>query len=340
MNTDERPKVLEGIALVGNPQFAIIDEAYPYLSRRLLTDDSPRMREALRYMVYGNSQSFDVDRLIDLLQALEKFVAVRDTGDGTAYKVDGVRGGVYVGQAGDARGTQTLKDADGASARSALDAYRAEVQQSGATGLMELDRAFSIAPARPQPPAQAASAAARKSEAEESAAKVRAALRFFFSDDGAIFRAFLLDEVANAADALSREALAALAATPAARAIDALPAPRALKATNRRLFAALAPPLSENDQKTLDSIRKLVGFFAGDLELADDTAAAMTSNEPSVLRSLAPDPAALERARALLPVLQENQVEMRRFSTAIIGRLAELQTSRAIGLLRSRVGAM
>merc|ERR1719182_1050137 len=39
--------VLEGIALVGNPQFAIIDEAYPYLSRKLLTDGSPRMRAAL-----------------------------------------------------------------------------------------------------------------------------------------------------------------------------------------------------------------------------------------------------------------------------------------------------
>ena len=38
------------------------------------------MRDALRYMVYGDSQTFDVERLIDLLQALEKFVAVR-TGD-------------------------------------------------------------------------------------------------------------------------------------------------------------------------------------------------------------------------------------------------------------------
>ena len=42
-------------------------------------------------MVYGESKTFDVDRVIDLLQALEKFVAVRDTGDGTAYKVDGVQ---------------------------------------------------------------------------------------------------------------------------------------------------------------------------------------------------------------------------------------------------------
>merc|ERR1719421_1465177 len=47
--------VLEGIALVGNPQFAIVDEAYPYIAKRLLTDDSPRLRAALRYMVYGQS---------------------------------------------------------------------------------------------------------------------------------------------------------------------------------------------------------------------------------------------------------------------------------------------
>lgn len=37
-----------GIALVGNPDFAIVDEAYPYIARRLLTDSSPRLREALR----------------------------------------------------------------------------------------------------------------------------------------------------------------------------------------------------------------------------------------------------------------------------------------------------
>jgi aarF domain-containing kinase len=36
---------------VGNPNFAIVDEAYPYIARRLLTDKSPRMRAALRYMV-------------------------------------------------------------------------------------------------------------------------------------------------------------------------------------------------------------------------------------------------------------------------------------------------
>ncbi|KAG2432690.1 hypothetical protein HYH02_006675 [Chlamydomonas schloesseri] len=66
--------VLEGIALVGNPDFALVDEAYPYIAKRLLTDDSPRLRAALKYMVYGRDGVFDAERLIDLLGALEQFV--------------------------------------------------------------------------------------------------------------------------------------------------------------------------------------------------------------------------------------------------------------------------
>merc|ERR1719181_2596704 len=96
--------VLEGIALVGNPEFAIVDEAYPYLSKRLLSDKSPRLRAALKDMVYGKTGTFDADRLIDMLQALEKFVAVKDRGDGSAFKVDGIRGGVDLGTAGDFKG--------------------------------------------------------------------------------------------------------------------------------------------------------------------------------------------------------------------------------------------
>jgi hypothetical protein len=55
--------VLEGIALVGNPDFALVDEAYPYISKLLLTDDSPRLRASLQYMVYGRRRVFDADRL-------------------------------------------------------------------------------------------------------------------------------------------------------------------------------------------------------------------------------------------------------------------------------------
>ena len=39
---------IEGIALKVDPDYAIVQECLPYLSRRLLTDNNPRMREALR----------------------------------------------------------------------------------------------------------------------------------------------------------------------------------------------------------------------------------------------------------------------------------------------------
>merc|ERR1719327_752686 len=65
--------VLEGIALVGDPDFAIVDEAYPYLSKQLFTDPSERLRSTFRYMVYGKEGVFDAERLIDLLRALQAF---------------------------------------------------------------------------------------------------------------------------------------------------------------------------------------------------------------------------------------------------------------------------
>ena len=43
--------VLEGIALVADPEFQIIQAAYPFISRKLLTDQSPRLKAALHYMV-------------------------------------------------------------------------------------------------------------------------------------------------------------------------------------------------------------------------------------------------------------------------------------------------
>ena len=326
--------VLEGIALVGNPQFAIVDEAYPYISKRLLTDDSPRLRAALRYMVYGRAESFDVDRMIDLLQALEKFVAVRDTGDGSAFKVDGVRGGVVVGQAGDSLGTKRLDSEGGQAARSALDAYRAEVNGGES----------------PSPPTAASTSSAASggggggSDEELTAEKARIALQFFFSSDGEVFRGFLLDEVVRAADALSREALTQLLLSPA---LQRLPAPP----LSKQIFTALAPPLTKEDQKVVDGIQRLTSFFLGDLDdaegssssAAEGAAAAARSNNPSLLRSLAPpqvDSQNVRQLRALLPVLQENQREMRAFALQIVGRLTELQASRGIGWVRDRVSVI
>jgi aarF domain-containing kinase len=160
--------VLEGIALVGNPNFAIIDEAYPYIARRLMTDDSPRLKAALRYMVYGREGSFDAEKLIDLLQALEKFTAVRDEGDGSAFKVDGVRGSKNLGTAGDFSGSK-------------------QVDVSVSNGAN-------------------ANLQAAKASSERDEKTVREALRFFFSPEGNVFREFLLEETVNFVDAAGREA--------------------------------------------------------------------------------------------------------------------------------------
>lgn len=167
--------VLEGIALVGNPNFAIIDEAYPYIARRLMTDRSPRLRAALRYMIYGKEGVFDAENAIDLLQALEKFTAVRDDGDGSAYKVDGVRGNKAVGAAGDFRGSQVVDTSDrDADSRFQVGQSNSLVQQQ-------------------QPPNQ-----------PNDERTVREALRFFFSPEGEVFREFMLEEVANVLDASGR----------------------------------------------------------------------------------------------------------------------------------------
>ncbi|CAN4120724.1 unnamed protein product [Withania somnifera] len=74
--------VLEGIALVGNSDFAIVDEAYPYIAQRLLTDESPRLRSALRYTIYGKSGVFDAERFIDVMQAFENFIPAAKSGGG------------------------------------------------------------------------------------------------------------------------------------------------------------------------------------------------------------------------------------------------------------------
>lgn len=49
--------VLEGIALLNDPEYSILNECLPYISQRVLTDDSPRASRALRSFVYANANS-------------------------------------------------------------------------------------------------------------------------------------------------------------------------------------------------------------------------------------------------------------------------------------------
>lgn len=219
--------VLEGIALVGNPNFAIIDEAYPYIARRLMTDESPRLREALRYMVYGKEGTFNADRLIDLLDALEKFSAVRDEGDGSAFKVDGVRGSRVVGSAGDFRGSQKVdiseRDTDVGDGRFRVTTLTVDEEQSA--------------------------------QIEKDETTVREALRFFFSPEGQVFRDFIAEEIVTVVDASSRDALQELTRT---LGLSGVPVPS--------LFRALNPKLTNEDRTMVQQVGKLVQFLFGDFE--------------------------------------------------------------------------
>merc|ERR1711959_604783 len=47
--------VLEGIGLQNDPKYAIVQECYPYIARRLFSDNTPRVRSALRAIMYEPS---------------------------------------------------------------------------------------------------------------------------------------------------------------------------------------------------------------------------------------------------------------------------------------------
>jgi hypothetical protein len=71
--------VLEGIALIGDPKFKLIMEAFPFVSRLILTDRSPALRTALRQVLYKDGV-FSPTRLRVLLDSSQGIV-----NDGDAF---------------------------------------------------------------------------------------------------------------------------------------------------------------------------------------------------------------------------------------------------------------
>lgn len=58
---------LDGIAITVDPDFKVLSKAYPYVSRRLLTDPAPQLRESLQELLFQNG-SFRWNRLENLLR--------------------------------------------------------------------------------------------------------------------------------------------------------------------------------------------------------------------------------------------------------------------------------
>lgn len=65
--------VLEGIALVGDPEFKLIMESFPFVSKLVMTDRSPALREALRQILYKDG-NFNPTRLRVLLDSSQGII--------------------------------------------------------------------------------------------------------------------------------------------------------------------------------------------------------------------------------------------------------------------------
>lgn len=46
------PYLRTGIALTGDPDYRIVMEAYPFVTRKIISDDSPALQRALREILY------------------------------------------------------------------------------------------------------------------------------------------------------------------------------------------------------------------------------------------------------------------------------------------------
>ncbi len=63
----------EGLGLGLDPSYSIVNQCFPFLARRLLTDDSPRVRAALKSFLYGSEQQLKVERVNDMIEGYRNF---------------------------------------------------------------------------------------------------------------------------------------------------------------------------------------------------------------------------------------------------------------------------
>lgn len=182
---------LEGIGLSANDDYSIVSEAFPYLSKRLLTDDSPRAQAALRSMVYGGSDK-------DAANASPDFTKFLSMGEGMASY---------------ASSTSAAEPADAS-------AHAQPAPASAAGGGATADSARAAAAAQP---------AGGGSMGGDGGDAGDALVDLLLTADGSYVQELLLEEAAKLADAAVRDSIAQAGESPPASALrDALRAPKRL----------------------------------------------------------------------------------------------------------------
>lgn len=159
---------LEGVGLRSDGNFSIIKECFPYVARRLLTDDSLRIREALKAYLYKDRKRIAVSRIDDLAGGFGNFTNLMK---GT--RQEAIDAGAPLAEAPEIAPPQEHREAVGSAAGDA-----------GAA-----PQATPVATALPI----------------NTAAKDIASV--IFSEQGNFLQEILIDEAVAAIDALSRAAL-------------------------------------------------------------------------------------------------------------------------------------
>lgn len=82
---------LEGLGLKSDENFAIVKECFPYIARRLIVDDSFRMREALRSYLYKDRSRIAVSRIDELSSGFGTFTNLMKGSRSESAAAGGVR---------------------------------------------------------------------------------------------------------------------------------------------------------------------------------------------------------------------------------------------------------
>lgn len=163
---------LEGVGLRTNDSFSLTKELFPYIARRLLTDDSFRIREALRAYLYKGRSRIAVQRVDDLADGFRTFTNLMKGSREQAAKA----------------GAPMPMDAGGNIATPST----------------------AIVPAS-EPATASAEAAPASVQSEELDIATRDIAAVIFSPQGNFLQELLIDEGVAAIDALSRAAVLQLA---------------------------------------------------------------------------------------------------------------------------------
>lgn len=72
---------LEGIGLNIDPNYSVLQECFPYIARRLMTDNSPRAKNALRSMLVGSGSVLSPEKLKEVADGFSSYTAFTSSTD-------------------------------------------------------------------------------------------------------------------------------------------------------------------------------------------------------------------------------------------------------------------